>query len=176
MTEIAELLVKFRVIEMMIVIWIGVLIFLYLKTKTLASGLEKKLFYIRGRISNQSNNPKRPTKGGAKRKFDELLCNEMRDMNIYYSRYANFTSVLPLWGMLGTVMSLFALAGKMGQEELPIDNFFSALLTTIMGLSGAIVFKSLDAKLSIAIVDNNKEFDRYIDDNACEQVHEVKQS
>ena len=174
----AEAIVKCHVIEIVILLWCGFLVFFYLKTKNLTKEMEECLWH-KHRLANQPEMKSRPLKGVEKQKFEDKVVKTRKQMNKYYVLYANFTSVLPLLGMLGTVMSLFTLAGKMGQEELPIDNFFSALLTTILGLIGAIVFKSMDSGISVGVAENNKETDTYLERNTDEkkqQKQEVKQS
>ena len=91
----------------------------------------------------------------------------LRDkMNQLYSLFANFTSVLPLWGMLGTVASLLELANLSDASEIPINPFFSALVTTALGILFAIVYKSLDSVISVKVTANNKETDTLLDRNS----------
>ncbi|MBR1899295.1 MAG: MotA/TolQ/ExbB proton channel family protein [Oscillospiraceae bacterium] len=61
------------------------------------------------------------------------------------------SSVFPLWGMLGTVVALLALAGNMTADEVPVDQFFGALTTTAFGIVCAILFKSLDSVVSVKV-------------------------
>ena len=74
-------------------------------------------------------------------------------MNQGYAWYANFTTMFPLFGMLGTVYSLIRVVGDSLTET---SAFFSALTSTAWGIVAAIIFKALDSTLSYKIEDNEK--------------------
>ncbi len=83
---------------------------------------------------------------------EELL--DIREkMNQGYAWYANFTTMFPLFGMLGTVYSLIRVVGDSLTET---SAFFSALTSTAWGIVAAIIFKALDSTLSYKIEDNEK--------------------
>ncbi len=73
----------------------------------------------------------------------EMLRNRSSDASMLYSFYSNFTAVFPLLGILGTVMSLM----NIGTADLS-SSFSSALITTLLGLIAAIIFKGIDAVIS----------------------------
>ena len=87
-------------------------------------------------------------------------------LNSMYSLYANVTSLFPLLGMLGTVLSLLRLSGSMEQSDLAMDQFFSALNTTLAGLIAALIFKFMDSFLSVRVERDNKEYDTLTDRNS----------
>ena len=60
-----------------------------------------------------------------------------------YTWYANFTAIFPLLGILGTVAALVTYS-----DVTMMDNFMTALSTTLLGVFCAIVFKGIDAELS----------------------------
>lgn len=78
-------------------------------------------------------------------------------MNKRYALYSNLTTMFPLFGMLGTVVSLIPMVNTMGTTDL--SNFFSALTSTFWGIVAAILFKGLDATLSYKIEDNEKHIE-----------------
>lgn len=70
-----------------------------------------------------------------------------------YSIYINVTSVFPLLGILGTVVSLLPMVADLANMQL---NFFAALTSTFWGLVFAIIFKLMDGFLSSRMEDNEK--------------------
>ena len=70
-----------------------------------------------------------------------------------YSVYINVTSIFPLLGILGTVVSLLPMVADMANMQ---SNFFAALTSTFWGLVFAIIFKLLDGFLSSRMEDNEK--------------------
>ena len=119
-----------------------------------------------------------PTKVKAKASGNEDKLLKMQErMNIGYSFFANFTASFPLLGMLGTVKALIGISGNMSQTDIPIDQFFSALNTTLAGLIGAIVFKAVfDSILAPLVAYNNNEVTTFIERNTDEQKQEVFKS
>ena len=172
---IAEFSVKFPIIE--VIIMATYLLLGWLGKRTIDASKELKTFLVmikKEHLSNRSKSKFKPLNEKEKDKLKIDTVDKCKEMNNYYSFYSNITSVLPLLGMLGTVLSLFALAGKIGQEELPIDNFFSALSTTILGIVGAIAFKIWDSKISIGVATNNKEIESYLEFDFSGHMQEVK--
>lgn len=84
---------------------------------------------------------------------EELLDGRER-MNKSYSMYSNFTTMFPLFGMLGTVWALIPMVNTIGTTD--TSNFFSALTSTAWGIIAAIVYKGLDATISYKIEDVEK--------------------
>ena len=77
--------------------------------------------------------------------------------------------------MLGTVISLIALAGHMGEESLAVDRFFTALYTTALGIFFAIVYKALDSVISVKVAANNKEAYTLLERNSAKKRQEARQ-
>ncbi|MBQ2985017.1 MAG: MotA/TolQ/ExbB proton channel family protein [Clostridia bacterium] len=78
-------------------------------------------------------------------------------MNKRYALYTNLTTMFPLMGMLGTVVSLIPMVNSIGAESAGL--FFSALTSTFWGIVWALVFKLLDASISYKIDDNEKHME-----------------
>jgi biopolymer transport protein ExbB/TolQ len=74
-----------------------------------------------------------------------------------YARFTNVTSIFPLAGMLGTVISLISVVDQIGGEI--SGAFFGALTTTFWGIVFAIGFKGLDSLISYKIDDNEKHLE-----------------
>ena len=70
-----------------------------------------------------------------------------------YSVFVNVTSIFPLLGILGTVVSLLPMVSELADMQ---TNFFAALTSTFWGLVFAILFKLLDGFLSSRMEDNDK--------------------
>lgn len=66
-----------------------------------------------------------------------------KDLVRKYTWYANFTAIFPLLGILGTVAALVTYS-----DVTMMENFMSALSTTLLGLIFAILFKVFDSILS----------------------------
>ena len=73
-----------------------------------------------------------------------------------YSVFVNVTSIFPLLGILGTVVSLLPMVSELADMQ---TNFFAALTSTFWGLVFAIIFKLLDGFLSSRMEDNDKAVD-----------------
>ena len=71
----------------------------------------------------------------------------------FYSLFVNLTSIFPLLGILGTVISLLPMVSEMAEMQ---QNFFAALTSTFWGLVFSIIFKVLDGFLTSRIEDNDK--------------------
>lgn len=79
------------------------------------------------------------------------LFNIRENMNSKYAFFTNFTTMFPLMGMLGTVVSLIPMVDKMGEQSTGL--FFTALTSTFWGIVAAILCKVLDAFISPVIDD-----------------------
>ncbi len=77
-----------------------------------------------------------------------------------YSRYSNITSIFPLMGMLGTVISLLPMVSTIGSDV--SGSFFTALTSTFWGIVFAIVFKILDSIIAYKIEDIEKHMDHIL--------------
>ncbi|MCR5794336.1 MAG: MotA/TolQ/ExbB proton channel family protein [Solobacterium sp.] len=77
--------------------------------------------------------------------------------NRLYALFTNFTSVFPLLGMFGTVISLLRMGELIGSEVQ--GAFFTALTSTFWGIFAAIIFKMLDSAVSYRIDDNEKHLE-----------------
>lgn len=78
-------------------------------------------------------------------------------MNQSYALFTNFTTMFPLLGMLGTVVSLIPMVNLMGGQT--SGAFFAALTSTFWGIVAALIFKFLDSFISYKIEDNEKHMD-----------------
>ncbi|MCR5607631.1 MAG: MotA/TolQ/ExbB proton channel family protein [Lachnospiraceae bacterium] len=94
-------------------------------------------------------------------KLSEAKVVDMRkSSNSAYSMYINITSIFPLLGILGTVLSLLKMAEDMSNVQL---NFFGALTSTFWGLIFAILYKLVDGRLASVIDDNEKTVAFYLE-------------
>ena len=91
------------------------------------------------------------------------VINERRKVNFFYSMYNNITSIFPLMGILGTVISLISMVNK-SSEQIQ-DNFMLALTSTLWGIIFAIIFKALNGYLSSVIDNLDEVFELYIERN-----------
>ncbi len=95
------------------------------------------------------------------RKIDEGSIVALRkNSEAFYTIFANVTSIFPLLGILGTVVSLLPMVADMADMT---QNFFAALTSTFWGLVFAIIFKLLDGFLSSRIEDNDKNVTLLLD-------------
>lgn len=84
----------------------------------------------------------------------------------YYQVYVSITSIFPLMGILGTVISLLSLIDF--QTQRLMLSFSTALTSTFWGLIFAITFKAIDSNISSQITFNQENFNllfRRIDDH-----------
>lgn len=151
----ADVLIRFHIIEILIGLWFLVTAWFFRETWKTARSLHGDLV-VQERRANPKAPPAPQTEEQVRAHEDEVEKKRSR-MNLFYALFANFTSVFPLWGMLGTVVALLALAGNMTADEVPVDQFFGALTTTAFGIVCAILFKSLDSVVSVKVNANNHE-------------------
>ena len=84
---------------------------------------------------------------------EQLL--ECRDrMNKFYSAFTIITTMFPLLGMLGTVISLIPMVDTIGAAETQL--FFGALTSTFWGIVSALFCKFLDIFIGFKIEDSEK--------------------
>jgi len=82
--------------------------------------------------------------------------------NVFYAVYVNLTSIFPLLGILGTVISLIPMVSDIENMQ---QSFFVALTSTFWGLVFAIIFKFLDGFLSTRIEENANNIALYLERN-----------
>ena len=89
---------------------------------------------------------------------DELDLHELTHVHQrsekFYQIFVSITSILPLLGILGTVIALLKSANA--DIELLKTNFTFALTSTFWGLAGAIICKALEGVLSPAVEHNGQ--------------------
>ena len=85
---------------------------------------------------------------------------KMRErVNNRYTIFINITSIFPLLGILGTVVSLIPMVPEIDTMK---QNFLVALTSTLWGLVFSIIYKLLDGSLASRIEDNVKTIDLYL--------------
>ena len=118
-------------------------------------------FNAQDKLVNLSEDVKEAIKGTAKVERKKLTVNELLEdreqMTRSYAFYCNFTTMFPLLGMLGTVVSLIPMVNLIGTET--HGAFFAALTSTFWGIVAALVFKFLDSFVSYKIEDNEKHME-----------------
>lgn len=87
----------------------------------------------------------------------EELLNEREKMNETYAAFTTLTTIFPLLGMLGTVISLLNMTDLIGTEA--TGAFLGALTSTFWGIVAAIICKIMDTRISYKIEDNEKHMD-----------------
>ena len=165
-------LAEHHIIEIFILLWAAAIGVFYYFTWKISRVLHDDLS-PRERKANP-NERKTPETPEERRQYEDMIVSKRDHMNLLYSLFANFTSVLPLWGMLGTVISLIGLAGNMGDMAISVDRFFTALYTTALGIVFAIIYKALDSVISVKVAANNKEADTLLERNSDRKRREAK--
>ena len=103
-------------IDGIIILMAGVNVLLFIKTKEMA-GRVYNYFNRTDRTRNLAESArqvlKKTTSEGTKISTEELLDNRDR-MNRMYSFYTAITTMFPLMGMFGTVISLIPMVGNLG--------------------------------------------------------------
>ena len=125
------------------------------------------------------NEDVRPSKKSVSDSVQEIKNkrSELRDMREItdrrYTMFVNLTSIFPLLGILGTVISLIPLVENMHEME---QNFFVALTSTLWGLVFSIIFKVLDSFLSPAIEKNDRGIEEYLEklDKKSEEIEKTE--
>ena len=147
--------------DWIIFIMAGLNVYTYFKVKSTSNKVYEH-FMPTHKITNINNSAKEKlqtnTKDDVKLTQSELL-KHRTNMNRAYAFFSNLTTMFPLMGMLGTVLSLLPLVNLVGTEA--TNSFFLALTSTFWGIIAALIFKFLDSTLSYKIEDNEK-FMEYI--------------
>ena len=107
--------------------------------------------------------------GEMKRHYDEVmnlkgeqtLIEHRRRMNLSYTIFENITTIFPLMGLLGTVISLIPMVKSIGTIEQGL--FFSALTSTFWGIVFAIIFKGINGYLEAGISEAEKNIQIFLD-------------
>lgn len=85
---------------------------------------------------------------------------ELRKLNKeqerFYALFVNFTSALPLWGMIGTIWSLLNLSSSLDSGGNVTGDFLLALTSTLVGAATSLAFKVADSFLSPTIEENHE--------------------
>ena len=97
---------------------------------------------------------------------EEEVVSLRKNSEAFYTVFANVTSIFPLLGILGTVISLMPMVAEMADMS---QNFFAALTSTFWGLVFAILFKLLDGFLVSKIEDNDKNVTLLLERNVLSQ-------
>ncbi len=97
---------------------------------------------------------------------EEEIVTLRKSSEAFYTVFANITSIFPLLGILGTVISLMPMVADMADMS---RNFFAALTSTFWGLVFAIIFKLLDGFLVSRIEDNDKNVTLLLDRSVLTQ-------
>ena len=87
------------------------------------------------------------------------LYNTWKESEGSYSAFVAITSIFPYLGILGTVLSLMMLVGSDASYAAQ-ESFFIALTSTFFGVSWAILYRLLDAKIATKIQSNNDDMNR----------------
>lgn len=119
-------------------------------------------FNAQDKVSNlneeQKEAVKKVTEGSSSvRLSPEELLNEREKMNEKYALFTTLTTIFPLMGMLGTVISLLNMTDLIGTEA--TGAFLGALTSTFWGIVAAIICKAIDTRISYKIEDNEKHMD-----------------
>lgn len=118
-------------------------------------------FNMQDRTVNLTEDTQELLKNHTEKEKTKLSANELltyrEKMNQYYALYSNLTTMFPLMGMLGTVISLIPMVNSMGTESTGL--FFSALTSTFWGIVAALIFRLSDASVSYKIEDNEKHME-----------------
>ena len=118
------------------------------------SALSRKL-NINVYVPSRRSDPESVTRAIRSINVEQLVSMRKRSESLY-SVFVNVTSIFPLLGILGTVVSLLPMVSELADMQ---TNFFSALTSTFWGLVFAILFKLLDGFLSSRVADNDKAVD-----------------
>lgn len=94
-------------------------------------------------------------------KGEQTLIEHRRKMNLSYTIFENITTIFPLMGLLGTVISLIPMVKSIGTIEQGL--FFSALTSTFWGIVFAIIFKGVNGYLEAGISEAEKNIQIFLD-------------
>ena len=146
--------------DWLIFVMMGVNLAVFFSARTMVNRIYDH-FNLQDYVSNLNDDAKAALKKTTKKEKQQLTAGELlkyrEAMNKRYALYSNLTTMFPLMGMLGTVVSLIPMVNAIGSETTGL--FFSALTSTFWGIVFALIFKLLDASISYKIEDNEKHME-----------------
>ncbi|MBQ2802314.1 MAG: MotA/TolQ/ExbB proton channel family protein [Lachnospiraceae bacterium] len=152
--------------DWIIFVMAGINVIMYIKVLDRANRVYSH-FNAKDQIANLNEEAKKALKENTKKEKHRLTANELlkyrEKMNKYYALYSNLTTMFPLLGMLGTVVSLIPMVNSIGAAA--TESFFAALTSTFWGIIAALIFKGLDASVSYKIEDNEKHMEYIFNPN-----------
>ena len=89
-----------------------------------------------------------------------LLKSVIEKQHSWYQIFISITSILPLLGILGTVISLLNVTAL--EQAVIQANFLTALSSTFWGIVGAIICRVIEGTLTPAVERNQDNFDLLI--------------
>lgn len=107
---------------------------------------------------------------------EKILQEKHRKSNFNYTLFVNLTSIFPLMGILGTVISLLPMVRQLGDLSAQTGLFFSALTSTFWGIVFAILFKAFNGFLEAELDYSNKLTDLYIERNTLSFGNQLKEN
>lgn len=156
--------------DMLIFLLAAVNLIVYIMVRNRADKVYKH-FNSSDRIVNLNDEAKEAlrenTKSGKNKLTAEELLEYREKTNRVYALFSNFTTMFPLLGMLGTVVSLIMMTGSI--DTAATESFFAALTSTFWGIVAALIFKALDALVSYKIEDNEKHMEYILNPNRKNQ-------
>lgn len=97
---------------------------------------------------------------------EQILQEKQRKTNFSYTLFENITTLFPLMGILGTVISLIPMVNEMSSSIAQSNLFFSALTSTFWGIVFAIIFKAINGFVQSELDFSNKLTDLYFERNS----------
>lgn len=124
--------------------------FIFPRAKAAAKALRKEL---QPRIYTPVSLLLQDIGAGSKAPFDLNQLEALREDALkYYSLFTTINSAFPMFGMLGTILSLLGMV-NLDQQAVTL-NFTVALTSTFWGLIFALLFKAVDATLAPIVSQN----------------------
>ena len=93
---------------------------------------------------------------------DKKISQMLEKAGAGYTLYVNISSIFPLMGILGTVISLI---GMVGDNPDMNTGFFAALTSTFWGLIFAIIFKFMDGFISAKLDEGERSAELFMKRN-----------
>ena len=156
--------------DMLIFALAAVNLIVYIKVRDRANIVYKHFNYS-DRIVNLNDEAKEALRENTKSENKKLTAEELLEYrektNRVYALFSNFTTMFPLLGMLGTVVSLIMMTDSINTAA--TESFFAALTSTFWGIVAALIFKGLDALVSYKIEDNEKHMEYILNPNRKNQ-------
>lgn len=156
--------------DMLIFALAAVNLIVYIKVRDRAN-IVFKHFNSSDRIVNLNDEAKEALRENTKSENKKLTAEELLEYrektNRVYALFSNFTTMFPLLGMLGTVVSLIMMTDSINTAA--TESFLAALTSTFWGIVAALIFKGLDALVSYKIEDNEKHMEYILNPNRKNQ-------